>query len=60
MAEGYTKPDKKLVDTPVEELCGNPNDQAGVGVTHGGEPVTGADYKESGGVQTVTYVTDSK
>ncbi len=52
----YEKPDKKLVETPVEELCGNPNEQSGgEGVTHGGEPVTGAEHKESGGIETVTY-----
>lgn len=56
MSEGYTKPEKSLVATPVEELCGNPNEQTGgAGVSHGGDPVG---QKESGGTPTVTYYSE--
>lgn len=54
-----TKPDKKLVETPVEGLCGSPEDQSGgAGVTHGGEDIAGAEHKETGGVETVTFYED--
>ena len=59
MSESYSKPEKSLVETPVEELCGNPNDRSGgAGVVHGGELVTGSDHKESGGTETVTFYDD--
>ena len=59
MAYETHKPEKSLVETPVDELCGNPNDRSGgAGVVHGGEPIPGADHKESGGVETVTYYDD--
>jgi hypothetical protein len=51
------KPDSKLYEGPVEEICGNPNDHEGSGnMTRGGEDIPGG-QKESGGVigQTVTY-----
>lgn len=48
-----SKPDKSLVETPVEQIYGNPSDHSGGGNTHGGEDGL---PKESGGVPTVTYV----
>jgi hypothetical protein len=48
-----TKPDKSLVTTPVEGLCGDPGKRdGGPGNTHGGEDGL---PKESGGLPTVTY-----
>lgn len=52
MAYKETKPDSKLYQGPVEELCGNPSERSGDGAVNGG--VDGLP-KESGGTPTVTY-----
>jgi hypothetical protein len=59
MASEY-KPDSKLVNTPVDYLCGDPKTMTGGGVENGGvEFEGGGGEKESGGVfQTVTFETD--
>jgi hypothetical protein len=55
----YDKPDKKLYEGPVDELCGNPGDRSGgAGVVHGGVEIPGSEHKESGETETVTFYDD--
>ena len=55
MAEN--KPDSKLVSTPMEYLCGNPDDKKGGDVTTGGVEIEGAPKEStSEGIETVTLV----
>lgn len=56
MAYDHTKVDKKLVESPVTETCGNPRDHAGDGASHGGVEVTGGIKESKGVIDTVTYV----
>ena len=56
MAYEHTKVDKKLVESPVTETCGNPRDHNGEGAEHGGTAFTGSVPESKGVIDTVTYV----
>jgi hypothetical protein len=58
MAEKYSKPDSKLYEGPVEEMCGDPKSRGGTDTKSGGMDIEGAPKEsESQGIETVTFIT---
>lgn len=52
------KPESKLVNTPVEDLVGDPGSRTGVDTSRGGVSIEGAPKENySEGIETVTLVT---